>query len=371
MRVLPRSCLKEAGAHVLFYAACYLGMIAAVVATPLLKQGAPPEAVAVFLGDQLLLLSLLALPLAFVTGLLTTIGRMREDGEITALMAAGVSTWAICRTFLPLAVVLAMWLGFACHVLLPDASRRLMEGRSELLRQALITQVRRRAPILQDDGAVVAAIGVEDDRLKQLFAIQTFKDGQLLVCYAPEARWTAEPKLVDGSTDPGRSAALSLELRNALLLHHEAITPGQPPRCTTGILPSYTVAIPGRATDYSTSSDAMSTLALWHALGETPDDAAHRERLRDLERSWHIRWLVPVAVMGYWAFACGLALALGRGSRLLSVFLGLVTVIATLVPGFGIAKSLEGSLTINAGWLLWPPVLVTSLSGCWMLWKQR
>ena len=79
MRVLTRAVLREAGVQTLIYAAAYLGLIAVGVAAPLLKQGAPLGAVLGFLPGNLLLISILALPLAFVTALLSTIGRMRED----------------------------------------------------------------------------------------------------------------------------------------------------------------------------------------------------------------------------------------------------------------------------------------------------
>jgi lipopolysaccharide export LptBFGC system permease protein LptF len=147
MRVLDRSCLREAGINFLFYGASYLGLIAVVICAPLLKQGAPLGAVLGFLPDNLLFISMLALPLAMVTAQLTTIGRMREDGEITALMAAGVSTTKIVMSLLPLSLLLATWLGFSAHVLLPHVAKRLMEGRAEVLRQATATQVSRRAPI--------------------------------------------------------------------------------------------------------------------------------------------------------------------------------------------------------------------------------
>ena len=91
MRVLDRACLKESGINFLFYGLGYLGLIAVLICAPLLKQGAPLLAVLGFLPDNLMFISMLALPLAMVTAILATIGRMREDGEITALMAAGVS----------------------------------------------------------------------------------------------------------------------------------------------------------------------------------------------------------------------------------------------------------------------------------------
>ena len=87
--------------------------------------------------------------------------------------------------------------------------------------------------------------------------------------------------------------------------------------------------------------------------------------------AWHTRWMIPCAVIVYWAFSIGLGLVLGRSNKLLSIFLGLLTVVATLIPGFGIVKSLGASLMFNAAWLLWPPVLLLGVAGGYLLWRQR
>ncbi len=369
MRVLDRSCLREAGINFLFYGASYLGLISVVICAPLLKQGAPLGAVLGFLPDNLLFVSMLALPLAMVTAQLTTIGRMREDGEITALMAAGVSTTKIVMALLPLSLILAAWLGFSAHVLLPTIAKRLIEGRAEVLRQAMATQVSRRAPIYQTDEAMVAAVGVEGDKLTQLFGVYGEKDGvlgsgSLVVCYAPWARFVTDPEALSADQAAG------LELHDAWFFRREATTADKP-QVITGILPVWSLRLPQGQQNLSDVQDAITTPQLFHLMSTTVETNSNRSYVRGLERAWHIRWIIPVAVIAYWAFASGLALTMGRGSKLLSVFIGLLTVVTTLVPAFGVVKNLGGHLLINAGWILWPPVLLLSLSGGYMLWRQR
>ncbi|MBA2481097.1 MAG: LptF/LptG family permease [Planctomycetes bacterium] len=371
MRVLDRSCLREAGINFLFYGASYLALISVVICAPLLKQGAPLSAVLRFLPDNLMFISMLALPLAMVTAQLTTIGRMREDGEITALMAAGVSTLKIVMALLPLSLVLALWLGFSAHVMLPFVAKRLIEGRAEVLRQATATQVSRRAPIYQTDEAMVAAVGVDGDRLTQLFGVYLEKDGKglfsngaLVVCFAPWARFVTDPDALSADQAAG------LELHDAWFFRREAATTEQP-QVLTGILPVWSLRLPQEQKNLSDIQDSMTTAELHHKMSTTVETAGNRGYIRGLERAWHIRWIIPVAVVAYWAFASGLALWMGRGSRLLSVFIGLLTVVTTLVPAFGVVKNLGGQLTVDAGWILWPPVLLLALFGSVMLWRQR
>lgn len=371
MRVLQRACLRESGTNFLFYGTAYLGLISVVICAPLLKQGAPLSAVLGFLPDNLIFISMLALPLALVTSLLATVGRMREDGEITALMAAGVSTIKIAMAMLPLALLLAAWLGFAAHVLLPHVAKRLLEGRSEVLRQATATQVSRRAPIYQTDEAMIAAVGVEGDMLKQLFGVYLEKDGSglfgtgaLVVCYAPEARFVTDPDALSSDQAAG------LELHDAWFLRRSRITTDQPD-VMTGILPLWSLRLPTQRQNLSDVQDALSTPKLHYLLGTTVETKANRGYVRGLERAWHIRWMIPCAVIAYWAFATGLGLTMGRGNRLLAVFIGLLVVVTTLVPSFGVVKNLGDALRINAGWVLWPPVLLMALAGSFMLWRQR
>lgn len=369
MRVLDRACLRESGINFVFYAATYLGLITVLLSAPLLKQGAPLGAVLAFLPDNLLFISLLALPLALVTAILATLGRMREDGEITALMAAGVSGVRVALSMLPLAVLLAAWLGVAAHLLLPSVAKRLLEGRAQLANQAASAQIRRHRPIYQAEGdtAIVSAIQVEGDRLQRLFVVHAengiLNEGPVVVCYAPSARFVTDPRALSAE-DAG-----ALELERAWFVRTDPKPEGT--EVLTAIMPLWSVRLKDQQQNISDVQDALSTNELRQRLETTVETKDNRRYVRGLERAWHIRWLIPTSVLVFWGFASGLGLALGRANRLLAVFLGLLTVVVTLIPAFGVAKNLGGKLTFDVGWILWPPTLVLAVLGGWLLWRQR
>lgn len=378
IRVLDRACLREGVINFAFYGVGYLGLIAVLVCVPLLKQGAPPLSVLAFLPDQLMFISMLALPLAMVTALLATIGRMREDGEITALMAAGISSFRIALSLLPIALVLALWLGIAAHLVLPSVARRLVEGRATLANQAAATNISRHRPIYQTPSGtdIVSAVGVHHDMLQDLFAVRIEKpsasgEGAMEVCFAPEARFVTDPH------------ALTSDQVGALELHHAWFMRIEPPapapngaapgysEVLTGLMPLWSLRLKNEHQNLSDLQDAFSTGELRHLIASTPVTEDNRAYVRGLERAWHTRWMIPCAVLVYWAFAVGMGLALGRNNRLLAIFLGLLTVVGTLIPGFGIVRSLGARLMFDAGWLLWPPVILLALSASWLLWRQR
>ncbi len=363
MRVLPRTVLKETLLLGAFYAAVFLGLILVGTAAPLIKQGAPVGAVLAFLPEQSLMLGMLALPLAMVTAVLASLGRMRESGELTALQAAGVGTWQVARATLPIAILLAIYMGIAAHLLLPGMTLRLFEGRGQLLRQALSAKVERRTPVWQQDRLVLAAHGAEDDRLLGLFGVQIDPDGGMAAVFAPEARWTADPG------DEGEEPALGLEMRGARLMVRES---GDPPRIATAVLPAWSVRIPTARGNYQDKADALSTAELYKRIRTAPEQTPRERRtMRNYERAWHTRLMLPVAMIAYWAFACGLGLAFGRGNRVFAVCLGVVTVVATLFPALVLAKEVGERLRVDAAIWVWPPPLILGAIGAWLMWRQR
>lgn len=421
MRVLQRTVLRETLLLGGFYGAAFLGLIVAGVATPLLKQGAPIGAVIGFLPDQLLLLSIVALPLAMVTAFLAVIGRMREDGELTALMAAGVGTWQVAKATLPVALLVAAWLGIASHLLLPGLSLRALQGRDEVLRQAIGAQVERRTPVMQQGDQLLAANAVRDDRLIGLFGVQVDEHGGIGAVFAPEARWVSQGG--EGDAQP----SLGLEMQQARML---MVDPGPEGRVSTAIVPRLSVRIPQGRGSYTEQADALSTGELWARIHGEPMSATEekpaaqpgtdppeerrshyasiagrtigplaasqvrtleerakagrldakelatiemksRRFLRSLERTWHLRFMLPVACLSFWAFACGLGFTIGRGSRMVAVCLGVVTVVATLFPSFVLAKEIGEKLAIDAAVWVWPPAVIVGLIGAWLLWRQR
>jgi len=363
MRVLPRTVLREVLLLAGFYAAVFLGLILAGAAAPLLKQGAPLGAVLAFLPEQAVLLAMLALPLAMVTAFLACIGRMREDGELTALQAAGVGTWQVARATLPLAIAIAILVGAAAHLWLPRLAGNLMAGRKELLSQAIAAQVERRKPVRQDSNGILAANAVDGDRLVGVFGVQVGQDGGLSAIFAPTAHWVADP---GGDGEP---SVLALQLDRAFAMMSEGGTSG---RVATAVIPSLSTRLPSGGLNLHDIADAMSTGELLRRIRSEPEQTKRERRaMRNYERAWHTRLMLPVAMIAFWAFACGLGLAAGRGNRMLAVCFGVVTVVATLFPALILAKEIGERLTIDAAIWVWPPPLIIGALGAWLMWKHR
>jgi len=363
MRVLPRTVLREVLTLAGFYSAVYLGLILAGAAAPLLKQGAPLMAILGFLPQQALLLGMLVLPLAMVTAVLACIGRMREDGELTALQAAGVGTWKVARATLPVAISIAILLGIAAHLWLPRLAAGLLSGRKDLLSQAIAAQVERRKPIRQDANGILAANAVEEDRLIGLFGVQVGDNGQLAAIFAPAARWVVDP----GEED--EPVVLALQLDRAFAILSEAQGSG---RVATAVIPSMSTRMPSDGINLQDKADALSTLELLRRIRTYPEKSfSERRAMRNYERAWHTRLMLPVAVFAFWSFACGLGLSIGRGNRMLAVCLGVVTVVATLFPAMILAKEIGERLTIDAAVWVWPAPLITGAVGAWLLWRNR
>ncbi|MCX8039768.1 MAG: LptF/LptG family permease [Planctomycetota bacterium] len=361
MRLLDRIVLGEALRQTAFFALVFLGLILVAAATPLLKQGAPPLAVLAFLPRQAALFALLALPLAMVTAILATLGRMREDGELVALRAAGIAAWRVALSTLPLAIALALFLALAVHWWLPPLAGELLAGRQELVSQAVAAQVERRRPILQERNGMLAAHAVEGELLRGVFGIYQPDEGGLSVIYAPRARWVMD------SGDEDEPPALALELSEAIALLRDAEG-----RVATAQIPVLSTRLPRARVHWQDKADAMSSGELLRRLRTATDETPRaRRQLRSYERAWHTRLMLPLSAFAFWGFACGLGLAMGRGNRLFAACIGVVTVVGALFPALVLAREVGEQLHIHAGIWVWPGPLAVGALGAWLLWRQR
>ncbi|MFW5750602.1 MAG: hypothetical protein ACOCZK_03035, partial [Planctomycetota bacterium] len=137
---------------------------------------------------------------------------------------------------------------------------------------------------------------------------------------------------------------------------------------------------------------ALNRLALAHHLGsalrdemvtdlacylgrraEWGDDVyvAAQRKLRGLQMAWHLRWMLSAGVIAYWLFASGLALSIPTHNRMVAIFLGLMTVVVSILPGFTVVKGLRGHLGLNPGLILWTPTGLLLLAGGLLLWRRR
>jgi lipopolysaccharide export system permease protein len=71
------------------------------------------------------------LPPAFFLAILFTLGRMYRDNEMTALLASGIGPWRVFRSFLLLAIPLALAVGWLTMAVKPWAKLQMREIRAE------------------------------------------------------------------------------------------------------------------------------------------------------------------------------------------------------------------------------------------------
>jgi len=525
-RLLTRRCLFESARLLAFYAAVLLALVSIAVIGPLVEGGAPLGAVLLSLPEQLVFPATLILPLALVTALLATVGRMREDGELIALQAAAISPLRVVVAMLLPALGTALLVGVLAHLVLPPSYQRWREGKTALLQQAVSAKVARQEPIYQQDGLTLAANGAEGERLAGVFARQRLGNGSDALVYAPAARWVndetpdgeralrlelSQPRLMhhdgtgslDAEIDAGRFHNLVVDLEDSLpdsgnkpdakstaelgdsilqlratlaraensddeielladilsgsgpppplaqrivdaqqlrdelaaqqsdghqyvrslfdarlrerlrddsdtLTHEELVRALEPlPRQLSAArsaqsagLPQalhrligreglddaaaerlgrlqLALLLPGHLRNDAASSEAQ-RITQWLSGDEQlpSDEREHllgklRKDLRGHELAWQLRWLLPLSCLSYWLVACALGLWLPARTRTVAVCLGLGTVLLTILPAYGIVKSLRAQLIINPGWILWPPLCVATLIGAWLCWKKR
>ena len=257
MRVLDRQVLGETARLFVFYALGYLALVSLAAGGRLVNGGAPLLDVLVTLPDQLAFPATLALPLALVTAIINTLGRMREDGELLALSAAGISPLRAAAAMTPLVLAVLVLVAALAHLALPSAYREWREGLSSLLRSAVATQVARGRAIVDDAdrGLSVAAVSADGHQLQQVFANVVQADGSRVALFAPTARWVA-------GSEAGDDLSLKLEFLDARLLHH-APGPGGPAAArSTGTFPSLVVEIIEPGPDHSLKPDAQPTAGL-------------------------------------------------------------------------------------------------------------
>lgn len=252
--LLDRQVLKEAGRLLVFYLSAYLAVLAFALAAPLVAGGANVLDVLVALPQQLAFPASIVGPMALVTALLLCLGRMRADGELTALRAAGIPPSRVLVALLPVVLLLTLGTAVLAHGALADAYRNFGEARSGLLRQAIATRVAREEPLFSRWGSSLTALHAQGGQLYEVCGRIREDDGSFLVAHAPQARWVA--------TGGEGAVVLRLQLLDLRGFH---ITPRPDGEAEVACLdfPSLVLDLEPEARDWARKADAMpsSTLA--------------------------------------------------------------------------------------------------------------
>ncbi|TVR12552.1 MAG: LptF/LptG family permease [Planctomycetota bacterium] len=372
-RVIIREVLKL----LLIYSGGFLVLFAIAISAPLVNRGAPLWDVLLFLPNQLVFPAILAIPLALITALLSTLARMREDGEVIALMASGVNPLRFCYATAPIVLASSFLVLVLSHVVMPAAFQNYDREKGRLIRQAMATTVARQEPIYQihtrDQQVTLAAHSAAGATLEHVFAWRTDEHGRLFVGYAPRAEWSYAQDHEHGQTHD----LLGLNLIDVRTLGFtpDHIFHGTRSDTTTsaiiaGTLPYWSLALQQDTGGGRMRPDATPSPTLRREIRKLKAENGSDSRLRRLQLAYHLRWLVAGGIPAWWLFATGIALTVPARSRLVAIVIGLFTVTGSILPAIGIVRGMRGHLAIHPSIILWSPLILVALIGILMIWRR-
>lgn len=218
MLILQRYILRQGLLASLLSLAVFLGVVSALFLAELLGEAAQGE----LPGGGVLLMLVLRLPeaimlvgpLALLTGLLMTLGRLQEESELVVMRSGGLAYRRLLR---PIVVVAVLWAGGLLAVsgwLSPMAVERSATLLADAARNAMVAGLRPGQFDRLNQGRTTIYVGGIDrrtDELSDIF-IQHMEDGSTQLLTAGQGRlWL-----------PGEDEDRYLLLRNGYQVQHAA-----------------------------------------------------------------------------------------------------------------------------------------------------
>ena len=388
LTLLDRVIIREIAGLMLVYAVGFLGLIAIAITVPLIRSGAPLWDVLLFIPNQLAFPATLVIPLALLSAVLSTISRLREDGELTALMASGISSSRLLVATFPLVIVTILVVGYLAHMVMPEAYKNFYQGKHSLLKQAIATQIARKEPFHQDinwetgERITLAAIGAGGQTLDHVFAFHVDAEKQLWVGYAPSAKWAIQQ--ADNSENKFANT-LELTLQNGRFIKTPHSRPNNGELAYphwAGSIPMWTAQLDQEARSYTHRSEVKTTAELSQEIkalrqqlvGKDLSERANEETnkvLRDRQLFYHTRILLTFGLIPWWFFAIGLGLTIPARNRLAAIATGILSIVISVLPGFALVKGMRGQLMVNPAYLLYIPALLLLMGGIYLLYRRR
>ncbi len=141
-----------------------------------IAKGVPGLAVLEAFALSLAWMTLLAVPMAVMVGVLTTFGRLSGDNEITAAKSTGIGVFSLIAPVLAASVVIAVGLFFFGNQLLPSANHRL---------KALLVDINRVRPLATIEPGIMTTlpggyriiVGSLDSETSQIFDVRIHRMG--------------------------------------------------------------------------------------------------------------------------------------------------------------------------------------------------
>lgn len=306
MLILQRYILRQSLLASLLSLVVFLGVVSALFLAELLGEAAQGELPG---GSVLLMLALrlpeaimLVGPLALLTGLLMTLGRLQEESELVVMRSGGLAYRRLLR---PIIAVAALWAGGLLIVsgwLSPMAVERSATLLSDAARNAMVAGLRPGQFDRLNHGRTTVYVGSIDrrtDELSDIF-IQHMEDGSTQLLTAQRGRlWL-----------PGEDEGRYLLLRDGYQVQHAADPLGSGIREMRFARNELRLPTPE---DTSTDSESQYRLPqLWPV--ESPSE----------RREWHWRLAAPMAGLLLGLLALPLSSRKPRKGRHASVVAALV-----------------------------------------------
>ncbi|NBB93562.1 MAG: LPS export ABC transporter permease LptF [Gammaproteobacteria bacterium] len=216
MVILQRYILRQGLLASLLSLVVFLGVVSALFLAELLGEAAqgelPGGSVLLMLGLRLPEAIMLVGPLALLTGLLMTLGRLQEESELVVMRSGGLAYRRLLRPVLAVAVLWAGGLLLVSGWLSPLAIERSATLLADAARNAMVAGLRPGQFDRLNHGRTTVYVGGIDrrsDELSDLF-IQHMEDGETQVLTANRGRlWL-----------PGEDEGRYLLLSDGYQVHH-------------------------------------------------------------------------------------------------------------------------------------------------------
>ncbi|MFW5845985.1 MAG: LptF/LptG family permease, partial [Planctomycetota bacterium] len=325
-------------------------------------------------------------------------GRLRADGGLTTLRAAGLPPWRVLISPWPLLLVTAILVGLLNHLVLPTAMRQLMTVKQELLQQGLSAKVARKQALFHEDGRLLVAGGMQGRQLQDVVAVETGPE-RTSIAYAPQADWVIADERLALQTGELRALAIDTDLRAPAHLDPGSATGEADNRgagtdaSQGGSQPPGVVALraddvvqhldlddqTAEAIDKPRAMDWQQLQAMGPALhaawAAAKADNRHHGGLNKRYRKWqlqrHQRFYEAAAVVAQAALALALALRLPAHNQALSLLLALILVGGIGMPGQLVVSGSARSLDWHPAYAMWPVASLTLLLGAWLIRRWR
>jgi LPS export ABC transporter permease LptF/LPS export ABC transporter permease LptG len=179
IRLIDRSITREVTGYLILTAVISTVILfasqAADFAELVVKRNVSPTLIRTLFLSLLPRVVVITLPLSLLVGVMTGLGRMGADHEITATSAAGISPLRLVVPLVVLGLVISLIVFALTAYVIPRSYRRFHEIRAELLLQGLRTTVK---PRVFDDRFVDKVLYIEDidrrtDRWNRIFLAMT------------------------------------------------------------------------------------------------------------------------------------------------------------------------------------------------------